>query len=56
MEVWNINLPFQLDDFSPNRFTCGSILEKNRLDTLVGALGLVGRGFGPAGRAGLGWA
>ena len=23
MEVWNINLPFQLDDFSPNRFTCG---------------------------------
>ena len=34
----------------------GSILEKNTLDTLVGALGLVGRGFGPAGRAGLGWA
>ena len=30
--------------------------KKNRLDTLVGALGLVGRGFGPAGRAGLGWA
>ena len=43
--------------FSPNRFTCwGSLLEKNGLDTLLGALGLVGRGFGPAGRAGLGWA
>ena len=28
----------------------------NRLDTLLGALGLVGRGFGCAGRAGLGWA
>ena len=34
----------------------GFYLRKNRLDTLVGALGLVGRGFGPAGRAGLGWA
>ena len=34
----------------------GSLLEKNRLDTLLGTLGLVGRGFGPAGRAGLGWA
>ena len=33
----------------------GFYLRKNRLDTLVGALGLVGRGFGPAGRAGLGW-
>ena len=33
-----------------------SILKKNRLDTLVGALGLVGRGFGAGGRAGLGWA
>ena len=32
------------------------LTKKNRLDTLVGALGLVGRGFGPAGRAGLGWA
>ena len=34
----------------------GLSLKKNRLDTLLGALGLVGRGFGPAGRAGLGWA
>ena len=34
----------------------GFSLRKNRLDTLLGALGLVGRGFGPAGRAGLGWA
>ena len=42
---------------SPNRFTCGNLsYKKDRLDTLVGALGLVGRGFGPAGRAGLGWA
>ena len=44
-------------NISPNRFTCGVLsYKKNRLDTLVGALGLVGRGFGPAGRAGLGWA
>ena len=34
----------------------GFYLRKNRLDTLISALGLVGRGFGPAGRAGLGWA
>ena len=32
----------------------GSILEKKRLDTLVGALCCVGRGFGSARRAGLG--
>ena len=31
-------------------------LRKKRLDTLVGALCCVGRGFGRAGRAGLGWA
>ena len=31
----------------------GSILEKKRLDTLVGALCCVGRGFGSARRAGL---
>ena len=42
--------------FPKQVYLWGSILEKNRLDTLVGALGLVGRGFGPAGRAGLGWA
>ena len=35
----------------------GFYLTKKTLDTpLVGALGLVGRGFGLAGRAGLGWA
>ena len=42
--------------FPKQVYLWGSILEKNRLDTLVGALGLVGRGFGPAGRAGLSWA
>ena len=42
--------------FPKQVYLWGSILEKNRLDTLVGALGLVGRGFGPPGRAGLGWA
>ena len=42
--------------FPKQVYLCGSLLEKNRLDTLLGALGLVGRGFGPAGRAGLGWA
>ena len=42
--------------FPKQVYLWGSILEKNTLDTLVGALGLVGRGFGPAGRAGLGWA
>ena len=50
----------QLDGILPlfpkQVYLWGSILEKNRLDTLVGALGLVGRGFGPTGRAGLGWA
>ena len=46
-----------LFSFFPKQvYLWGSILEKNRLDTLVGAQGLVGRGFGPAGRAGLGWA
>ena len=34
----------------------GSILEKKKLDTLAGTLCCVGRGFGCAGRAGLGWA
>ena len=38
--------------FPKQVYLWGSILEKNRLDTLVGALGLVGRGFGRAGRAG----
>ena len=42
--------------FSKQVYLWGSLLEKNRLDTLLGALGLVGRGFGPAGRVGLGWA
>ena len=41
--------------FPKQVYLWGSLLEKNRLDTLLGALGLVGRGFGPAGRAGLGW-
>ena len=34
----------------------GFYLRKKRLDTLVGALCCVGRGFGRAGRAGPGWA
>ena len=61
-----LNLFWQLFDigfsvshlfFPPNRFTCGgSILEKKRLDTMVGPLCCVGRGFGSARRAGLGWA
>ena len=34
----------------------GFYLRKKRLDTLVGALCCAGRGFGRAGRAGLGWA
>ena len=42
--------------FPKQVYLWGSLLEKNRLDTLLGALGLVGRGFGCAGRAGLGWA
>ena len=42
--------------FPKQVYLWGSLLEKNRLDTLLGALGLVGRGFGPSGRAGLGWA
>ena len=46
---WKVFFPKQV-------YLWGSILEKNRLDALVGALGLVGRGFGWAGRAGLGWA
>ena len=41
--------------FPKQVYLWGSLLEKNRLDTPLGALGLVGRGFGPAGRAGLGW-
>ena len=40
----------------PVGFFLRKFLEKNRLDTLVGALCCVGRGFGCAGRAGLGWA
>ena len=61
---------FIYSSFGPNFFPkqvylWGSILEKKRLDTLVGALCCVGRGFGRAGRAGrfgsawrarLGWA
>ena len=39
--------------YSPNRFTLGSILEKNTLDKVVGALGLVGRGLALLGA--LGW-
>ena len=42
--------------FPKQVYLWGSILEKKRLDTLVGALCYVGRGFGCAGRAGLGWA
>ena len=39
-------------EFSPKQvYLWGSILEKKRLDTLVGALCCVGRGFGCAGRA-----
>ena len=34
----------------------GFSLRKKGVDTLVGALCCVGRGFGCAGRAGLGWA
>ena len=55
--------------FPKQVYLWGSILEKNRLDTLVGALGLVGAriwpcwarwaglgvGFGSAGRAGMHW-
>ena len=40
--------------FSPNSLAVGFYLRKNRLDTLAGALGLVGRGFGATGGAGLG--
>ena len=42
--------------FPKQVYLWGSILGKKRLDTLVGALCYVGRGFGCAGRAGLGWA
>ena len=42
--------------FPKQVYPWGSILEKKRLDTLVGALCCVGRGFGCAGRAGLGLA
>ena len=42
--------------FPKQVYLWGSILEKKRLDTLVGALCYVGRGFGCAGRAGLVWA
>ena len=52
-EVLRMN---DLSWFPKQVYLWGSLLEKNRLDTLLGALGLVGRGFGPAGRAGLGWA
>ena len=56
-QIVKICLGTLADQFFPKQvYLWGSILEKNRLDTLVGALGLVGRGFGPAGRAGLGWA
>ena len=54
---WCFLVVFASQVFFPKQvYLWGSILEKNTLDTLVGALGLVGRGFGPAGRAGLGWA
>ena len=49
-------LPFYVPFFPKQVYLWGSILEKKRLDTLVGALCCVGRGFGCAGRAGLGWA
>ena len=42
--------------FPKQVYLWGSILEKERLDTLVGALCCVGRGFGRAGRAAPGWA
>ena len=41
--------------FPKQFYLWGSILEKKWLDTLVGALGRVGRGFGSAGRAELCW-
>ena len=41
--------------FPKQVYLWGSILEKKWLDTLVGALGRVGRGFGSAGRAELCW-
>ena len=57
MEIFSILQKFGLFELFPKQvYLWGSLLEKNRLDTLLGALGLVGRGFGPAGRAGLGWA
>ena len=47
--------PAPVGMFFPKQvYLWGSILEKKRLDTLVGALCCVGRGFGCAGRAGLG--
>ena len=42
--------------FPKQVYLWGSILEKKRLDMLVGALCCIGRGFGCAGRAGPGWA
>ena len=47
-------LPYHSTFFPEQVYLWGSLLQKNRLDTLLGALGLVGRGFGPAGRASLG--
>ena len=56
---WELTYPLNKQPwrwFPKQVYLWGSLLEKNRLDTLLGALGLVGRGFGLAGRAGLGWA
>ena len=45
----------ELQYFPKQVYLWGSILEKKWLDTLVGALGRVGHGFGSAGRAELCW-
>ena len=42
--------------FPKQVYLWGSLLEKNRLDTLLGALGLVGRGFWLCWASWLGWA
>ena len=54
--VSSMCIVLQVESFPKQVYLWGSILEKNRLDALVGALGLVGRGFGCAGRAAWGWA
>ena len=47
---------FGLFVFPQTGLPVGFYLRKKRLDTLVGGLCCVGRGFGRAGRAGPGWA